>query len=186
MSKDDRLLLAEAGLICLEEIISMTDVEIEQIKAVVTLPQVVERAAYARNKEVRPHIASFCGTGNQINFLTDDDNRRWLPFEVADILSPYDHPINYPGLYGQVKYLLESGFMYWFDRSEIDLLKKPSPPFRGTLSGRGTDTDLLPQTEAGRARYIGDNSGNPRENQQSAEASVESHQSRTDNAKDGV
>lgn len=123
MSKDDRLLLAEAGLICLEEIVSMTDVEIEQIKAVVTLPQVVERAAYARNKEVRPHIASFCGTGNQINFLTDDDNRRWLPFEVADILSPYDHPIDYPGLYGQVKYLLESGFMYWFDRSEIDLLK---------------------------------------------------------------
>ena len=50
-------------------------------KAAVSLPQVVERAAYARNKEVRPHLASFCGTGNQVNFLTDlTGNRRWLPF----------------------------------------------------------------------------------------------------------
>ena len=45
------ILMAEAGLICLEEIVSMTDEEVDQIKAAVSLPQVVERAAYARNKE---------------------------------------------------------------------------------------------------------------------------------------
>ena len=106
MSKDDRLLMAEAGLICLEEIVSMTDEEVDQIKAAVSLPQVVERAAYARNKEVRPHLASFCVTGNHLNFLTDiTGNRRWLPFEVENILSPYDHPLDYTGLYSQVMYL---------------------------------------------------------------------------------
>ena len=120
MSKDDRLLLAEAGLICLEEIVSMTDQEVDQIKAAVSLPQVVERAAYARNKEVRPHLASFCGTGNHLNFLTDiTGNRRWLPFEVENILSPYDHPIDYTGLYSQVMHLWQSGFAYWFDQEEI-------------------------------------------------------------------
>jgi len=129
MNKDERLLLAEAGLICLEEIVSMTDEEIDQIKAVVTLPHVVERAAYARNKEVRPHIASFCGTGNQINFLTDDDNRRWLPFEVENILSPYEHPINYSCLYAQLKHLWQSGFVYWFDQNEIRRLRHHSSHF---------------------------------------------------------
>ena len=125
MSKDDRLLMAEAGLICLEEIVTMTDEEVDQIKAAVSLPQVVERAAYARNKEVRPHIASFCGTGNHLNFLTDiTGNRRWLPFEVANILSPYDHPLDYTGLYSQVMHLWQSGFPYWFDQEEILNLAK--------------------------------------------------------------
>lgn len=120
MNKDDRLLMAEAGLICLEEIVTMTDEEVDQIKAAVSLPQVVERAAYARNKEVRPHLASFCGTGNHLNFLTDiTGNRRWLPFEVKNILSPYDHPLDYTGLYSQVMHLWQSGFPYWFDQQEI-------------------------------------------------------------------
>ena len=125
MSKDDRLLMAEAGLICLEEIVSMTDEEVDQIKAAVSLPQVVERAAYARNKEVRPHLASFCGTGNHLNFLTDiTGNRRWLPFEVENILSPYDHPLDYTGLYSQVMHLWQSGFAYWFNQEEIRALAK--------------------------------------------------------------
>ena len=125
MSKDDRILMAEAGLICLEEIVSMTDEEVDQIKAAVSLPQVVERAAYARNKEVRPHLASFCGTGNHLNFLTDiTGNRRWLPFEVENILSPYDHPLDYTGLYSQVMHLWQSGFPYWFNQEEIRALAK--------------------------------------------------------------
>ena len=125
MSKDDRILMAEAGLICLEEIVSMTDEEVDQIKAAVSLPQVVERAAYARNKEVRPHLASFCGTGNHLNFLTDiTGNRRWLPFEVENILSPYDHPLDYTGLYSQVMHLWQSGFPYWFNQEEIRSLAK--------------------------------------------------------------
>ena len=125
MSKDDRLLMAESGLICLEEIVTMTDEEVDQIKAAASLPQVVERAAYARNKEVRPHLASFCGTGNHVQFLTDTSgNRRWLPFEVTDILSPYDHPIDYSGLYSQVLHLWQSGFVYWFDTDEIRSLER--------------------------------------------------------------
>ena len=125
MNKDDRLLMAEAGVICLEEIVTMTDEEVDQIKAAVSLPQVVERAAYARNKEVRPHLASFCGTGNHLNFLTDiTGNRRWLPFEVENILSPYDHPIDYTGLYSQVMHLWQNGFPYWFEQDEIRSLAK--------------------------------------------------------------
>ena len=64
----------------------MRPAELNQLKAMVTMPYVNERAAYGRNKERHPHIASFCGTGNNVQFLTDPTgNRRWLPFEVSQI-----------------------------------------------------------------------------------------------------
>ena len=45
-----------------------------------------ERMAYAHYKEHRAHIASLCGTTNNVQFLTDlTGNRRWLPFEISSI-----------------------------------------------------------------------------------------------------
>lgn len=57
-----------------------------------------ERMAYAHYKEHRAHIASLCGTTNNVQFLTDlTGNRRWLPFEISSIDNPYTHPVDYEG-----------------------------------------------------------------------------------------
>ena len=119
MSKDDRLALAEFAIICLEEIDSMRTPELNQLKALVTTKSINERAAYGRNKENRAHIASFCGTGNNTQFLTDQTgNRRWLPFEVSAIDNPMEHKYDYDGLYSQALALWKSGERYWFDKHE--------------------------------------------------------------------
>ena len=119
MTKDDRLELTEMGLIALEELDHMKLHELNQLKAITTDPTVNERAAYARYRERREHIASFCGTGNNAHFLTDlTSNRRWLPFMVDSIDSPYDTPIDYVGLYAQAYALWQQGFRYWFDEEE--------------------------------------------------------------------
>jgi len=119
MTKDDRLELTEMGLIALEELDHMKLHELNQLKAITTDPTVNERAAYARYRERREHIASFCGTGNNAHFLTDlTSNRRWLPFMVDSIDSPYDTPIDYVGLYAQAYTLWQQGFRYWFDEEE--------------------------------------------------------------------
>ena len=119
MTKDDRLELTEMGLIALEELDHMKIHELNQLKAITTDPTVNERAAYARYRERREHIASFCGTGNNARFLTDlTSNRRWLPFMVDSIDSPYDTPINYMGTYAQAYALWKQGFRYWFDDAE--------------------------------------------------------------------
>ena len=119
MTKDDRLELTEMGLIALEELDHMKIHELNQLKAITTDPTVNERAAYARYRERREHIASFCGTGNNARFLTDlTSNRRWLPFMVDSIDSPYDTPINYIGTYAQAYALWKQGFRYWFDDAE--------------------------------------------------------------------
>ncbi len=120
MMKDDLLALAQYGLICCEELDSMRPAELNQLKAAVTMPSVDERAAYARYAEHRTHIASFCGTGNNVQFLSDPTgNRRWLPFEIERIRSPREHPFNHTGIYSQAYSLLRGGFRYWFSQEEI-------------------------------------------------------------------
>ena len=83
VSKDDLLTLSQYGLMCWEELDSMQLKELNKLKAAMTMPSINERAAYAHYHENRPHLASFCGTGNNVQFLGDPTGtRRWLPFEV--------------------------------------------------------------------------------------------------------
>ena len=120
MDKDDRLMLTEKGLVALEEIDSLTPRELNQLKAIVTAETIDERDAYSANRESRVHIASFCATGNNRRFLTDlTGNRRWLPFYVTDIDSPYTHPIPHERLYAQAYALYRTGFRYWFEADEV-------------------------------------------------------------------
>ena len=66
MGRDDLLTLAQYGLVCCEELDTMRPSELNQLKAAVTMPSIDERAAYAHFHEHRMHIASFCGTGNNV------------------------------------------------------------------------------------------------------------------------
>ena len=120
LTKDDRITLAQYALVCYEELDSMRPFEMSQLKAMVTAPHINERAAYAHFHEHRKHIASFCGTGNSVQFLTDPTGtRRWLPVEVEHIVSPREQPFNYTGIYSQALALYRSGFRYWFTPDDI-------------------------------------------------------------------
>ena len=123
ISKDDLLTLSEFAVVCLEELDEMDSRELNQLKALTTMRHVNERAAYAHFKEMRPHIASFCGTSNNRQFLNDlSGNRRWMPFEVESIDSPYDNPVDYTHVFAQAYALTRNGFHYWLDDEEIRTL----------------------------------------------------------------
>mgnify|MGYP002568444233 FL=1 len=125
MTKDDLFTMTENLVINLEEIDTMPPSELNQLKAMVTQRYVDERRAYGRNKVHLPHIASFVATGNNLQFLTDDTgNRRWLPFEVEDIDSPWEADIPYEGIYSQTYALYQDvNFRYWFTDKEIQQLR---------------------------------------------------------------
>lgn len=130
ITKDDLLTLSEFAIVCLEELDEMDAQEVSQLKALTTMRHVNERAAYAHFKEMRPHIASFCGTSNNLHILTDlSGNRRWMPFEVECIDSPYDHPVDYAGVYAQAYTLLRQGFHYWLTEEEITALNRHNRNF---------------------------------------------------------
>ena len=135
VSKDDLLTLSQYGLMCWEELDSMQLKELNKLKAVMTMPSINERAAYAHFHENRPHLASFCGTGNNVQFLSDPTGtRRWLPFEVESIESPLSSPFDYEGIYSQAYALYKQGFRYWFDRNEILRLAQHNQQFETARS----------------------------------------------------
>ena len=125
MTKDDLFTMTENLVVNLEEIDTMPPSELNQLKAMVTQRYVDERPPYGRNKVHLPHVASFVATGNNLQFLTDDTgNRRWLPFEVESIDSPWEADIPYEGIYSQAYALYHNvNFRYWFTDKEIQQLK---------------------------------------------------------------
>ena len=132
LNKDERLRIAEFGLISLDEIDSMNNRELNQLKSVITASDVNERAAYAYTKERRVRLASFCASGNRRDFLTDiTGNRRWLPFEVESIQNPFYTILPYERMYAQAWALAQDPlFSYWFDLDEIEVLEEHNQYFR--------------------------------------------------------
>ena len=132
LNKDERLRIAEFGLISLDEIDSMNNRELNQLKSVITATDMNERAAYAYTKERRVRLASFCASGNRRDFLTDiTGNRRWLPFEVESIQNPFYAIMPYEQMYAQAWALAQDPlFSYWFDLDEIEVLEEHNQHFR--------------------------------------------------------
>ena len=142
LNKDERLRIAEFGLISLDEIDSMNNRELNQLKSVITATDVNERAAYAYTKERRVRLASFCASGNRRDFLTDiTGNRRWLPFEVESIQNPFNTILPYERMYAQAWALAQDPlFSYWFDLDEIEVLEEHNQHFRD----ESNEEQLLP------------------------------------------
>ena len=131
LNKDERLRIAEYGLIALDEIDAMGAKELNVMKSVITASDISERAAYGYTKERRIRLASFCASGNKKEFLTDlTGNRRWLPFQVDTIQNPFVTRLPYEQIYAQARYLVEIGFQYWFDMDDIETLEQHNDDFR--------------------------------------------------------
>ena len=131
LNKDERLRIAEYGLIALDEIDAMGAKELNVIKSVITASDISERAAYGYTKERRMRLASFCASGNKQEFLTDiTGNRRWLPFLVESIINPFFITLPYEQIYAQAKWLIDKGFQYWFDLDDIETLEQHNENFR--------------------------------------------------------
>ena len=141
LDKDEQLRAAEYGLINIDELDKLTDRQLNKLKQMITTTNVDVRAPFGRHKEKRVRVASYAASGNKQEFLTDQTgNRRWLPFHVVSIDSPYTHHMPYEGMYAQALHLLQSGFNYWFDLSDIQQLEEHVETFMVPQS----EEDLIP------------------------------------------
>ena len=131
LNKDERLRIAEYGLIALDEIDAMSAKELNVMKSVITASDISERAAYGYTKERRIRLASFCASGNKQEFLIDlTGNRRWLPFHAVSIQNPFYTTLPYEQIYAQARHLIESGFQYWFGLDDINTIETHNDAFR--------------------------------------------------------
>ena len=130
-SKDDHLALSENCLTVIEEVEATGSHELSELKSLITSDTIKERRPYARFREAKHRLASFCATGNQQHFLTDDTgNRRWLCFKVSHIDDPRTWKMNYQQLYAQLLHEFQHGFRYWFDSADEQQVERLNQPFR--------------------------------------------------------
>ena len=102
-----------------------------ELKNLITCPQVKYRMPYEKHIVERPHLASFVVSVNGNDFLTDPTgSRRFLPFEVLAIDIDRAKTIPMDAVYSEAKALLKSGFRYWFNDEEIIELHHNSEAFQ--------------------------------------------------------
>lgn len=141
LDKDEMLRAAEYGLVNIDELDKLSDRQLNKLKSMITSAEVDVRAPYGRHKEKRVRVASYAASGNKEEFLTDHTgNRRWLPFHVAAIDSPFARRMPYDGMYAQAAYLVAHDFNYWFDIDDIQALESHVDEFMVPTS----EEDLIP------------------------------------------
>jgi len=117
-SKDTAIQLAECALIIMDDFDNLNKKDLASYKDMITCSDVYIRRPYGRFSEKLTRIASFIGSCNHLQILTDTSgSRRYLCSKVVSI--DYQHTVDINGCMAQAYALYESGFKYWFDQEEI-------------------------------------------------------------------
>ena len=110
------------------------------LKTLITLESVKVRRPYDRMITKRPRVASFCGSVNGNDFLTDPSgSRRFLPFEVKSIDLEKSQKTDMDAVWTEALQLFRSGFRYWFTKEEINEINNYNQDFEVT----DVETELL-------------------------------------------
>ena len=121
--------LASYGLINLDEFDRLPASRMPQLKNLMQMEALRVRRAYRRTAEPLPRIASFIGTSNHRDLLTDlSGSRRFICVEVE---RPIDcnTPVDYEQLYAQLLHELENGERCWFSKEEETEIQQANRPF---------------------------------------------------------
>ena len=155
-SKDDHIALSENCIVEIEEIDMSNPRDISELKALATAQTIKERRPYARYREEKHRLASFCGSGNQQHFLSDDTgNRRWLCVKCSHIDDPRQWELDYDQFYAQLLDEYRHGFAYWFSYEDQQRVERQNAAFciesdeeqlirtRLRIPGRGDPVKLM-------------------------------------------
>ncbi len=114
--KDGRFALAQNLIINLDELASFGKHNIEQTKALMSLDHIKDRLPYGKRPVRFPRRASFFGSTNRDEFLTDETGTvRWQVFEISSIQHDHGGPTGYAAnieidrVWAQAWHLLTSG-----------------------------------------------------------------------------
>ena len=121
--------LASYGLINLDEFDRLPASRMPQLKNLMQMEDLRVRRAYRRSAESLPRIASFIGTSNRRDLLTDfSGSRRFICVEVEHAID-CTTPIDYAQLYAQLLHELNNGERCWFSKAEEAEIQAANRPF---------------------------------------------------------
>lgn len=120
VEKDSLIALTENFLCIMDELASLSKLEINALKAIFSRKEVKVRAPYARKAEMRPRTVSFIGSTNRTDFLFDETGSvRWLCFDLENINWEYATEIDINIVWSQAYQLYKEGFKCELSVNEI-------------------------------------------------------------------
>ena len=120
--------LAEMGLLNLDEFDKYSPAKMPLLKNLMQMASLSLCKAYQKNYRSLPRIASFRGTSNRKDLLTDPTGSRRFICVVVE--HPIDcKAIEYEQLYAQLKEEVLSGERYWFTKEEEQELQRNNLSF---------------------------------------------------------
>ena len=142
--------LALMGLINMDEFDQIPTNRMAQLKNLMQTPSITIRQAYKKNFRQLPRIASFIGTSNRKDLLTDPTgSRRFLCIEVKRKIDCTNLDISQ--VYAQLKTELANGERYWFTSEEEQEIQEHNAAFR----------QVRPEEELLRSHYRAPSPGEP-------------------------
>ena len=124
-------LLAEMGLVNMDEFDKYPAAKMPLLKNLMQMAHLNICKAYQRNYRNLPRIASFIGTSNRFDLLTDPTgSRRFLCIEVKQNIDCTG--IDHTQIFAQLKTELEAGERYWFTKEEEHALQEHNAAFYRT------------------------------------------------------
>lgn len=100
-NKDTYFSFSENFIYNLEELASLSNIEVNHLKSIISMTSIKERKAYAIDAEEQPRRTNFFGSTNKNEFLTDTENTRWLCMNVVDIDWNYKKEVDIHAVWAQ-------------------------------------------------------------------------------------
>ncbi len=129
--KDDKLLSCDKAIIAMDELSPILNNKAtnEQLKGFLSQKTFNVRVAYGRYNNVYYKIASFIGTSNHSEIITDPTgSRRFWPIEIES--ADYNHEVNMAQLWAQTYASWKAGEQHWLNNEEQKMLSDYNEPFR--------------------------------------------------------
>ena len=131
--KDNLIGLTENFIINIDELAVLNKIEINALKSYFSKEVVKIRHPYDRKPISSPRRASFFGSTNKSEFLSDETGSvRWLCFEIEEIRFAYREEVNIDIVWAQAYSLYQNGFDYQLTKEEIEQNENRNMTFQHT------------------------------------------------------
>ena len=132
--KDSLITLSDNLLINMDELATLNKAELNTLKAMMSKDVVKVRRPYDKKPILTPRRASFIGSTNKSEFLSDETGSvRWLCFELMGRLNfDYKKDIDINDLWKQAYTLFKQGFKYELTPDEIQENEKANRAYQIT------------------------------------------------------
>lgn len=128
--KDTEIRFSENFMYNIEELAGLSRVDINKLKADISKSSIKERRSYGTHEKSAPRRCNFWASTNVKEFLHDEENTRWLVFNVTSIDWSYKTNVDINKVWGQAWYLYNSGFDFELDAEDKYIREQLNEDYR--------------------------------------------------------